>query len=184
MHAQSTARRYGPKPKSVQERFESFLDRQPGDDGCWLWTGNLMAKSGYGRFTINGRSKLAHRSSYILHNGPIADYLDVAHLCDVRYPPGDLTYRRCVNPAHLAAMTNAENHAHAARCGRGASGERQHALKGELAPSAVLTATDVREIRRIAAAHEATGKQLGERYGVSAVAISKIILRKSWKHVE
>jgi hypothetical protein len=138
---------------------------------------------GYGMATVNGERVLTHRHAYVLAHGPIPDYLNVAHTCDVNYAPGDATYRRCGNPDHLVAMTNAENHAHAKECGREASGVRKNAAKGERAPSAVLNAEDVREIRRISAAAQATGKELAERYGVSAVAISKILLRKSWKHV-
>lgn len=62
---------------------------------CWLWTGtkHSSGRTGYGWF--RGRA-LAHRASYEIHVGPIPRGLQIDHLCRVR---------RCVNPAHLEAVT-------------------------------------------------------------------------------
>lgn len=67
---------------------------------CWPWQGNRKP-SGYGRVYI-GHSKyaLAHRVAYELANGPIPADLTIDHLC---------RNRSCVNPAHMEAVSRAEN---------------------------------------------------------------------------
>lgn len=79
---------------------ELFWARVAKSDTCWLWTGRLN-KDGYGLYTVacaNGTRSgaLAHRLSYRLMVGPIADGLTLDHLCRVR---------RCVNPAHLEPVS-------------------------------------------------------------------------------
>lgn len=65
------------------------------ENGCWLWTGCLTGK-GYAAYRGNG----AHRFTHEWFVGPIAAGLEVDHLCRVR---------RCVNPAHLEAVTGLVN---------------------------------------------------------------------------
>ena len=82
----------------TEERFWRKVNKT---DRCWLWTGALTGK-GYGSFgqTPPGGSVLAHRFAYIREFGAIPDGLVIDHLC---------RERRCVNPAHLEAVTNREN---------------------------------------------------------------------------
>ncbi len=85
----------GPDRKALA-RFFSHVDIQP--RGRWLWIGALHA--GYGTFYWDGASQGAHRVSHEWFVGPIPWLYQVDHLCRVR---------RCVNPAHLEAVTAREN---------------------------------------------------------------------------
>lgn len=71
---------------------------------CWLWTGGANA-DGYGvvragRIDGRGVFALAHRVIYEAVHGTIPEHLELDHLCEVK---------RCCNPAHLEAVTHAEN---------------------------------------------------------------------------
>lgn len=86
---------------TLPNRF--FAKTRPAD--CLVWTGALNSR-GYPCFSVNGASHLAHRLAYEEAYGPIPEGMTVDHLCG---------YCRCVNPAHLEAVSAAENTARAAR---------------------------------------------------------------------
>ena len=81
------------------------------ETGCWRWTGRIDDR-GYGRY---GRRSVAYRLAYELHVGAIPAGLEIDHLC---------RNRACVNPAHLEAVTHAEN------MRRGAWGRRTACANG------------------------------------------------------
>jgi hypothetical protein len=85
---------------SVAERFWPKVDATD-PSGCWLWTGALNS-AGYGRFHLDepGLVGYAHRVAYEIQAGPIPAGMTIDHLCRVK---------RCVNPAHLEAVTIGEN---------------------------------------------------------------------------
>lgn len=70
-----------------------------GAGGCWLWT-RSTSRDGYGWASLNNKTHQAHRLAYILTHGEPGPGLVLDHTCRVR---------RCVNPAHLEPVTNAEN---------------------------------------------------------------------------
>lgn len=73
--------------------------RVDANSGCWLWIGARQSK-GYGCGGGKAGAWLAHRRSYELLVSEIPADLTIDHLCRVK---------RCVNPAHLEPVTNAEN---------------------------------------------------------------------------
>ena len=68
------------------------------ETGCLEWTGTVA--NGYGTIKHGGRNHRAHRLIYSLVVGPIPEGLVIDHLC---------RNKRCVNPAHLEAVTVREN---------------------------------------------------------------------------
>jgi HNH endonuclease len=79
-------------------RFWALVGRRQPNE-CWEWQG-CWASDGYGKVQLDGRGVGAHRVAWELTNGPIPAGLTIDHLC---------RNRRCVNPAHLEAVTQQVN---------------------------------------------------------------------------
>lgn len=77
-----------------KRRFYAKVDRQEGEDGCWLWSGKTT-NAGYGRFSIGGSSFSSHRVSFTMHGGVFVNGPLVCH--------GPCNRKLCVNPNHLSS---------------------------------------------------------------------------------
>lgn len=142
----------GRPPIAPIDRFWTHVSFDTNE--CWSWTARLD-KDGYGYFNVGhgSREQRAHRFAYTTFVGPIPDGLVLDHLC---------RNRRCVNPAHLEAVTVRENVIRAGRvrtanvthCPHGHAYDEAntyvHPIKGGRVCRACRTANE--RLRRMAAA--------------------------------
>lgn len=110
--------------------------------------------------------RLVHRLVAEAFIGPCPEGMECRHL------DGN---RRNNSPSNLAWGTHAENVADQAT-----HGTRR---VGESVAQAKLTERDVRAIRQACADGEPQ-RSIARRYGVTQTLISRILLRKTWRHVE
>lgn len=135
-----------------------------GTGDCWYWTASLSR--GYGVHTLNLGETSAHRLAYRLFIGPIAEGMHVLHRCDVR---------NCVNPEHLFLGTPRDNMHDMMQKGR----YRGHDTSGEHNGNAKLTWAEVDLIRALSGS--ITQRAMAQRFGVSEIAIGRIIRGLSWR---
>lgn len=150
----------------TEKDVADFWSRVRRSEGCWLWLGSINS-NGYGRLYIRGRRLGAHRWAYIFTHGEIPRGLEILHRCD--NPP-------CVNPDHLIAGTHVDNMRDMSSKGRASLGERSNRTP--------LRAHDVRKIRLLHDCGGFTMTELGKHFGVTTRAISRIILRTRWGHIQ
>lgn len=168
--------RMGPERRPLDIRFWAKVDKSEGPDGCWLWMGGRNAK-GYGKIGVYDGSGVmseayAHRTCWVLHNGPVPAGRIVRHTCD--NPP-------CVNPDHLETGTYTDNNNDSVRRGRWNSGAR--GTRGEGHHKAVLTRASVERFRARYWAGGVTQRELAAEGGVSQSAMSKALRGGTWKQV-
>lgn len=90
------------KAAMLRARIERNVEKR--HSACWLWLGKL--KAGYGVMNIRAPyyaypvGFLVHRVAHEVFIGPIPEGYVVDHTCRVPM---------CCNPAHLEAVTQAEN---------------------------------------------------------------------------
>lgn len=143
-----------------------FWTRTKRCGGCIEWQGACDSE-GYGKFSIFHSGFRAHRVAYYLFHGVDPGQELVRHRCD---------NTRCVNPRHLLLGSQQENIADMDTRGR----RGKVFLKGERSGRAVLTAKDVRKIRKSESSHA----ELARQYGVSRGCIQHVRNRLNWKHIK
>jgi len=128
-----------------------------------------LNQDGYLRVTFgSGKTKFfLHRVVYERAVGPIPAGLCVLHRCD---------NRRCFNPLHFFTGSHQDNMDDMNQKGRG------NYFHGEDHPSSKLNDEKVQEIRRLRT-QGYTQQEIADQFGVQQATISRIILRKTWKHV-
>ncbi len=151
----------------LAERFWAHVEKT---EGCWNWTAHRNS-DGYGMIGLERtrRVERTHRLSWVLHNGPIPDGLQVLHRCD---------NPACVRPDHLWLGTQIENIADMDAKGR----RRFNPARGSQLPNAKLTEADIPVIWQMIGAG-VSDRLIGERFGVTRLAILLIRHGKNWKHL-
>lgn len=184
---------------TVQQRTAAFwakVDKSGGEGACWIWQGTTD-KDGYGSTSWFYKSIRSHRLAYRLTVGEIPAGQLVLHACD--NPP-------CCNPQHLTIGTHADNvkdrvakdrSAKATRHGSVTHPERvlrglhhpgrlhpERNARGEQNGAAVLSETQVREIRSRYEHGGISHARLAQEYGVSKSIVGNIIRRRNWAHID
>jgi hypothetical protein len=155
-----------PLSQEVVDRFWAKVKTGSSDE-CWPWTGSTDGH-GYGQISIQRFPRKATRIALIL-DGRNPGNLCALHKCD--NPP-------CCNPGHLYVGTKLENSTDMVRRRRHqtdpARGEKHYASK--------ITEEVVREIRRRAERGELQ-RSIADSFGIDRTMVSKIVLRKNWRHI-
>ena len=83
-------------PQKAIIRFNKKVNKT---NDCHIWNA-AKQKQGYGMFSYDGKSLPAHRFSFLLHKGQIAENMVVHQTCE---------NNECVNPEHLELQTKSQN---------------------------------------------------------------------------
>jgi len=152
--------------KEEKKKFWSKVDKT---SGCWEWVGSkLNIRQSYGRVTIQNKSLLTHRVSYMFRYGDIPKGMCVCHSCD---------NPKCVRPSHLFLGTQRDNITD--RCRKG----RSSTVRGKDSPLSKLTENQVRRIRELYFTGKYTHRALSEKYRIGKTQVARIIKRERWRHV-
>lgn len=146
--------------------FESLLLQQ--QDECIIWPLTTAGQMGYGSLRVGGVKTYTHRLAYERTYGPIARGQHVLHHCD--NPP-------CFNPRHLFSGTEKDNRADQKAKGRTSLGTKNGQAR--------LSEAQVVQIRKLYQ-HGVRGRgqiALAYQFGVTRIAIRKIVKRITWSHI-
>lgn len=130
-------------------------------EGCWEFIG-AKDSDGYGRIWYINNTLMAHRVSWIIHNGLIPDGLFVLHKCD--NPP-------CCHPDHLELGTAEAN-------------TKDMLAKGryKIIRACKLTGEQAAEIKA-SLAKGGSRIALSKQFNISLGAIDAIKHGRNWRHL-
>lgn len=159
-------RLFHPPHRPVRERFESKVDRSPGqgpNGDCHEWTASRFAK-GYGSFGYERKTRYAHRVAWFLATGTWPESC-VCHRCD--NPP-------CVRIDHLFLGTYRDNARDMVAKGRYVP----PGVRGEAHGCAKLTAEQAATIQSLRGVEPL--RVTAHSFGVSRSTVSLIQRGKLW----
>lgn len=153
-----------PKAEPWRDRFARRYAECHRVGECFEWPAGRN-EDGYGQFSINRKTLVASRVSWVYFNGSIPEGVLIRHRCD--NPP-------CVRIEHLELGSPKQNTGDALDRGRWAWGERNG--------DAHLTNEQVVEIVR-AIREGSSQRSLASQYGVGQSTIGRISRGESWSTV-
>ena len=159
-------------------RMKRILSRTESVGDCLLWNG-AKDKDGYGIITrrLKGKKRTLRLSRYVwflVHGEWPPQGQFVCHRCDAP---------SCVNPKHFFLGTHLENMKDMVSKKRtGNRGHGRHAI-GEGTGSAILTSSEVVQIRRLYSGGGVSYMELANRYKTSKSTIGAVLKRKTWAHL-
>jgi hypothetical protein len=134
-----------------EERFWRYVEKK-GLDECWLWTGQVD-KDGYGWLRLGKSMVRAHRFSFVLHGGVLAEDQLLRHKCNT---PG------CVNPRHVIPGSHDANMKDRLEAGHYATGQDH--------PAAKFSDEIVEQVRGASGTYE----EISKRFGISISQVGNI----------
>lgn len=148
---------------TIDQRFFSKFDKC---EGCWEWKG-IIAKVGYGIFSIKGKPIYAHRYSYEKFKGKIPKGMLICHTCD---------NPKCINPDHLFTGTYQDN------TDDMIEKKRSRNLRGSDCPHSKLNEKIVLKLREDYSKGKSI-KDMAIEFHVSVSAITHAVKKIKWRHV-
>jgi len=139
--------------------------------GCWNWTW-YKDPNGYGKVTIDLRTWLTHRVSYIVFKGEFPDEMFICHHCD---------NPSCINPDHLFVGTMSDNMKDA--YDKGILRPSHLFKKGEPNINRKLDDDQVREIRRLMSLGYQQ-KQVAKMFKIAPATVMRITKNIMYKEVK
>lgn len=141
------------KHPPLLQRMWAMIEPDP-VTGCWEWVGGKTL-GGYGRISIEGVTRTAHRVLFEQMSGPISGLMEVDHLC---------VNRGCVNPAHLESVSREEN--------------IQRSTTNNTTGKTLPTIT-IETVRAIEKSHK-TCAVLAREHGISSSSVERIRADQHW----
>ena len=154
----------------IIHRFITKVDVDYSEEGCWEWQAGRVNDDDetYGCFRVGDDTVLAHRVSYRIHFGTIPEGTCVLHAKD--HPP-------CTNPRHLSLGKQEDNLSEAANKGNMGYPRGIDRHDG-------LSATEVREIRRLRNEEGLTYEAIADKIGTTHKTVGEIIRGEIYDYVD
>lgn len=161
--------RTGRPTRPIEDRFWDLVEVLD-INSCWEWKGYTGNRK-YGTFQIKNKNSMAHRISWMIHNGEIPNGLLVCHKCD---------NPSCVNPNHLFLGTPKDNMDDMNQKGRA---RHDNNPRGNLRRQIKIRDEQVLDIRHRYLNGESCNS-LSKEYGVGRAHIERIVSGKRREHVK
>lgn len=131
---------------------------------CLIYAGNKNHE-GYGVIGLNYKTRKVTRVLMELMGHKLSRKDLVCHRCD---------NPACVNPNHLFIGSSIDNVRDMISKGRDVRGEKHHSAK--------ISEKDVEKM--ISMSKDMSYKEIGDQFGISAVAAWKVVRGKTWRHIK